>query len=336
MMFLFTVLLNLSLSAANAAPISINGAGATFPYPLYTKWFSEFNKVDRDAQINYQSIGSGGGIQQLLAQTVDFGASDAPMSDNELKKAKTEIFHIPTVLGAVVITFNIPNGPTELNLDAEAIEGIYFGTIAKWNDPKIAKLNEKSILPDLAILPVYRSDGSGTTAIFTDYMAKAGPTWKTKVGSGKSVKWPVGIGAKGNEGVTGSIKNTPGTFGYVELVFAEQNKLPVAALKNKAGKFVKPTITSVTDAAASSLKDMPADFRISITNAEGAKSYPISGFTYLLVPKTLVGDKGKKIVSFLNWALSKGQDMAAPLAYAPLPKSLIEKVQKKVKEIQVQ
>ncbi len=336
MKLILSLILSLGLTNATAAPVTINGAGATFPYPLYTKWFSEFNKTDKDAQINYQSIGSGGGIRQLIDQTVDFGASDAPMSDDEMKKAKFEIVHIPTVLGAVVISYNVPGAATDLKIDADIIEGIYLGTITKWNDPKIVALNKGVALPDVAVLPVYRSDGSGTTAIFTDYMAKAGKEWKAKIGEGKSVKWPAGIGAKGNEGVTGSIKGTPGAVGYVELVYAEQNKLAVAHIKNKAGKFIKPSTETVSEAAAGSLKSMPADFRVSIANAEGGKSYPISGFTYLLVPKKLAGDKGKKIVSFLNWAMGQGQTMAAPLSYAPLPKSLVEKVQKKLKEITVE
>lgn len=338
MKFFFMSLIALFAIQVNAEPTTINGAGATFPYPLYTKWFSEFNKQDKDAQINYQSIGSGGGIKQLIEQTVDFGASDAPMTDEELSKAKTEVVHVPTVLGAVVIAYNLPNAPKDLNLDASVIEGIYTGAIKKWNDPKIAALNKGGTLPDVAVLPVYRSDGSGTTAIFTDYMSKASASWKTAIGSGKSVKWPsgVGIGGKGNEGVMGSIKGAAGGIGYVELVFAEQNKMPVASIKNKAGKFVKPSTDSVSSAAAGALKSIPADFRVSITDGEGAKSYPISGFTYLLIPKKLAGEKGKKLVAFLNWALGAGQNMAAPLSYAPLPKGLVEKVQKKVKEIKVE
>jgi phosphate transport system substrate-binding protein len=336
MKFLISAILTVFAAQGFAETVKINGAGATFPYPLYSKWFSEYNKKEKDTQVNYQSIGSGGGIRQLLDQTVDFGASDAPMTDEELSKAKSEILHIPTVLGAVVLTYNIPNAPKDLNLDAGTIEGIYLGEIKKWNDPKIAELNKGATLPDLAILPVYRSDGSGTTAIFTDYMGKAGTNWKTKIGVGKAVKWPVGIGAKGNEGVTGSIKSTPGGFGYVELVFAEQNKMSVAAIKNKAGQFVKPSTDSVSESAAASLKTIPPDFRVSITNGEGKRSYPISGFTYLLVPKTLAGEKGKRMVALLNWALGPGQAMAAPLSYAPLPKSLADKVQTKIKEIKVE
>ncbi|HEX4925248.1 MAG TPA: phosphate ABC transporter substrate-binding protein PstS [Bdellovibrionales bacterium] len=321
--------------SASAQPVTINGAGATFPYPIYTKWFSEYRKIDPNAQINYQSIGSGGGISKLIDETVDFGASDAPMKDDEIAKVKAGVVHIPTVIGSVVVAYNVP-GVTDLKLDAATIEGIYLGEIKKWSDPKIAALNPTSKLPDTAILPVYRSDGSGTTAIFTDYLSKAGANWKAKVGDGKAVKWPVGIGSKGNEGVTGSIKSTPGSIGYIELAFAEQNKLAVAAIKNKSGKFVMPSSTTVSAAAAGSLKAMPADFRVSITNAEGANAYPISGFTYLLVPKTLKGEKGKKLVAFLGWAMGPGQFMAAPLSYAPLPAALIEKVKSKVKEIKVE
>lgn len=336
MKLLVTALFTVFAISASAEPVTVNGAGATFPYPIYTKWFAEFKKTDQNAQINYQSIGSGGGISKLIDETVDFGASDAPMKDDEIAKVKAGVVHVPTVLGSVVVAYNVPGGPADLKLDAATIEGIYLGDIKKWNDAKITALNAGAKLPDMAILPVYRSDGSGTTAIFTDYLSKAGASWKGKVGDGKAVKWPVGIGSKGNEGVTGSIKSTPGSIGYIELAFAEQNKLNVASIKNKAGKFVKPNADTVSAAAAGSLKSMPADFRVSITNAEGDKSYPISGFTYMLIPKTLKGEKGKKIVAFLNWAMGPGQAMAAPLSYAPLPKALVEKVKSKVKEIKVE
>ncbi|MBU6376126.1 MAG: phosphate ABC transporter substrate-binding protein PstS, partial [Bdellovibrionales bacterium] len=259
------------------AGVQLQGAGATFPYPLYSKWFSDFQKKNPEAQINYQSIGSGGGINQLLKGTVDFGASDAPMSNEELAKASTPIVHIPTVLGAVVLSVNLPGVKAALKFTPEVIADIFMGKIQKWNDSKIAALNAGVTLPPVAIVPVYRADGSGTTSIFTDYLVKVSPEFKASVGSGKSVKWPAGLGGKGNEGVTGVIKQTPGAMGYIELIYAESNKLEVAQIRNSSGQYVTPSMESVTAAAQGALKSIPADYRVSITNASGKKAYPISG-----------------------------------------------------------
>ena len=326
----------LSLSFSAQAATLINGAGATFPYPLYSKWFAEYQKENSEVQINYQSIGSGGGIRQFLEKTVDFGASDAPMTDEQMGKADPHAVHIPTVMGAVVLTYNLPSVTTELKLTPEIIAEIFLGKITTWNDAKIQKANPGVTLPKDAVLVSHRSDGSGTTNIFTDYLSKVSPDWKSKVGVGPSVNWPVGLGGKGNEGVTGLIKQTPGAIGYVELIYAVNNKLPVAKIKNKAGTFVEPSVKSVTLAAQGALKNMPADFRVSITDADGKDSYPISGFTYLLVYEKMSGEKGKGIVKFLDWALHAGQKFAEPLAYAPLPTSLVKKVEDKVKKIQLQ
>jgi phosphate transport system substrate-binding protein len=308
----------------------INGAGATFPYPLYSKWFSVYHDEHPNISINYQSIGSGGGIRQLLDGTVDFGASDAPMSDEELGKAKTPVVHIPTTLGAVAISFNIP-GVKSLKLTSETLSEIYMGKITQWNDPKLTKDNPK--LPNLPIMVTYRSDGSGTTSIFTDYLTKVSSGWSSQVGAGKSVKWPTGLGGKGNEGVAGLIKQNQGSIGYVELIYSLQNNLSIADLMNKAGKYVKPSIESVTKAAQGSLKDIPSDFRVSITNAEGKESYPISSFTYLLVYQEMPNPKGMEIIKFLNWAVTKGQNYTAELHYSPLPKPLVEKVKAKIKTL---
>lgn len=319
-------------STAFAQSTLINGAGATFPYPLYSKWFSEYKKINKDVEINYQSIGSGGGIRQLLDKTVDFGASDAPMTDEQMAKSKVPVLHIPTVLGAVVLTYNIPN-LTDLKLTPELVADIFLGKITRWDDAKIAAENKGAKLPSTSILVAQRSDGSGTTAIFTDYLSKVSSAWKTKVGSGPSVKWPVGLGGKGNEGVTGLVKQTPGSIGYVELIYAESNKLSFATLKNQAGNFVKPSAKSVTAAAAGFLKSMPADFRVSITNAPAKDAYPISGFTYLLVYQRMDAKKGPLMRTFLQWALTDGQKMAEALYYAPLPKELAQKALVHVKEM---
>jgi phosphate transport system substrate-binding protein len=313
------------------AQMTINGAGATFPYPIYSKWFDEYAKVDPSVRFNYQSIGSGGGQKQILAQTVDFGASDGPMSDDNLAKAPGKLLHIPTVAGAVVLTYNLPGNPA-LKLDGDTISGIFLGQIKKWNDPKIAALNAGINLPDQEIVVVHRSDGSGTTYIFTDYLSKVSNEWKTKVGTNTSVNWPTGLGGKGNEGVSGQVKQTPGALGYVELIYAIQNKMPYAEVKNSAGEFLKPTLESVTAAMATA--NIPDDFRFSMTNAPGKDSYPIAGATWLLVYEQQKDPaKGRKLVEFLKWAMTKGQEMAKNLDYAPLPPQLRERVQKRISEI---
>jgi len=311
----------------------INGAGATFPYPIYSKWFSDYNKAHPNIQINYQSIGSGGGIKQITEKTVDFGASDAPMTNEEMAKAPG-IQHIPTVLGAVVVIFNEP-AVHDLKLTPETLAGIFLGKISKWNDPAIAAQNPGAKLPDTSIVVAHRSDGSGTTAVFTDYLAKVSPEWKSGPGAGKSVNWPTGLGGKGNEGVTGIVKQTEGALGYVELAYANQNKLPVAELKNKSGAFVKPTLESVSAAAAK--VEIPDDYRVSITDAEGKDAWPISGFTYLLVYKDQKdGAKGDALLKLIWWAIHDGQKSAAGLDYGPLPHSVVQKVEKTLKSMTVQ
>jgi phosphate transport system substrate-binding protein len=306
------------------AALLINGAGATFPYPIYSKWFDEFRKKYPDAAINYQSIGSGGGIRQLLEGTVDFGATDGPMTEEQLGEAKTPILHLPTVLGAVVATYNVP-GVEKLKLTPEALAGIFLGKVQMWNDPPIAKENPGVNLPAAAIVPVHRSDGSGTSFVFTDYLSKVSPEWEKTVGRGTSVNWPVGIGGKGNEGVTGLVKQTPNSIGYVELVYALQNKLQYGDLRNQAGRYVAPTLESVTAAASAAAAKMPEDFRVSITDPASPDAYPISSFTWLLIPTRIPDkDKGAAIKSFLSWMLTDGQAMAAPLNYAPLPPAVVE------------
>ena len=310
-------------SVARADALLINGAGATFPFPLYSKWFSEYNKLHPDLRFNYQSIGSGGGIKQITERTVDFGASDAPMLDAEMAKAPG-VEHIPTVLGAVAVVYN--GAPAGVKLTPEALADIFLGKITRWNDPKLLAIPGQPKLPDVAITVAHRSDGSGTTAVFTDYLAKVSPDWKKAVGQGKAVRWPVGLGGKGNEGVTGIAKSTPGSIGYVELAYAKQNKLTMAALKNADGVFVLPSIEGTSAAAAG--VEMPADFRVSITNAKGKNAYPIASFTYILVRKEQPdAQKGKAIVHFLWWAIHDGQKFAAPLDYAPLPKPVVAKVE---------
>jgi phosphate transport system substrate-binding protein len=330
--FLFSILV--LVGQTTMATQLINGAGATFPYPLYSKWFSEYNKQNPEIKINYQSIGSGAGIKQLISKTVDFGASDAPMKDDELASAGAPVVHIPTVLGAVVISYNITGVTSTVNLSADLIADIFLGKVKKWNDPRIVAENPSVKFPDLYITPVYRSDGSGTTSVFTDYLAKVSPEWSQKVGAGKAVKWPAGLGGKGNEGVAGVIKQTPGSVGYVEQVYALTNHFPMASIKNAAGKYTAPSLESVSAAAEGSLKNMPEDFRISITNATGANSYPISSFTYILVYKKLNEKSGKDFVSFLKWSMDKGQSYAKDLAYAPLPKSLVKKVETKISQLE--
>lgn len=312
-------------------PVLLNGAGATFPYPIYSKWFDEYHKAHPDVQINYQSIGSGGGIRQLLAGTVDFGASDAPMTDEQLRQAKSKVLHFPTVLGAVVPTYNIPGVSAELNLTPEALAGIYLGKITKWNDPELARANKSANLPAQDIVVVHRSDGSGTTFVFVDYLSKVSEEWKTKVGKNTSVNWPVGLGGKGNEGVAGLVKQTPYSIGYVELIYAVQTNMPYARVRNSSGALVKADLTSVTAAAAAAAKEMPDDFRVSITNAPGKGAYPIASFTWLLVPAKIESAVNRKIIKeFLQWMLADGQALAEPLSYARLPKEVIAKEKKAV------
>ena len=319
------------LGATASAQMMINGAGATFPYPIYSKWFDEYAKVDPSVRFNYQSIGSGGGQKQILAQTVDFGASDGPMSDDNLTKAPGKILHIPTVAGAVVMTYNLPGNPA-LKLDGETIADIFLGKIKKWNDPKIAALNPGAKLPENEIVVVHRSDGSGTTFIFTDYLSKVSAEWKQKAGNNTSVNWPTGIGGKGNEGVSGQVKQTPGAIGYVELIYAIQNKMPYAEVKNAAGQFVKASIESVT--AALGTANIPDDFRFSMTNAPGESAYPIAGATWLLVYEQQKDPaKGKKLIEFLKWAMTKGEGMAKDLNYAPLPNEVQQRVLQRIDEI---
>ncbi len=310
--------------------LSINGAGATFPYPIYSKWFDEYHKKTANIQINYQSIGSGGGIKQVTEGTVDFGASDGPMTDDQLKTYQDKhgfgILHFPTVLGADVPTYNIPGVSSELNFTPEALAGIFLGKITKWNDPAIAGANKGVNFPANDIVVVHRSDGSGTTYIWTDYLSKVSEEWKTKVGTGTSVNWPVGLGGKGNEGVSGLVKQTPNSFGYVELIYAIQNKMPYGRVKNSSGTFVKADLAGVTAAAAGAAKDMPEDFRVSITNAPGNTAYPISSFTWLLIPSKF-SDAAKRdaIKGFVTWMLVDGQNYAEALSYARLPKEVVAK-----------
>ena len=320
------------LTSANvSAQLLINGAGATFSYPIYSKWFDEYAKVDPSVRFNYQSIGSGGGQQQILAQTVDFGASDGPMSDHNLAKAPRKLLHIPTVAGAVVITYNLPDQPA-LRLDGPTIAAIFQGAIVKWNDKAIAQLNPKVKLPNTDLIVVHRSDGSGTTYIFTEYLSSVSKDWERKVGRNTSVKWPTGLGAKGNEGVAGQIKQLPGAIGYVELAYAHQNKLPHGQIKNAAGRFIDPTLESVTEALASAR--IPDDFRFSMVNPPGEKAYPIAGATWLLVYELQKDPvKGKKLVEFLDWALTEGENMATALDYAPLPEPLDKRVLDRIKTI---
>ena len=330
---LVTACLMATASLAGAETL-INGAGATFPYPLYSKWFSEYAKIDKSVKFNYQSIGSGGGVKQITAQTVDFGASDAFLSDKEMAAAPGKLLHIPTVMGAVVVTYNLPGVPKGLKLTVEDVADIFLGKIAKWNDKRISDDNPGVNLPDKAILVVRRSDGSGTTSIFTDFLSGVSSEWEAKVGQGKSVKWPVGLGGKGNEGVAGQIKTTQYTIGYVELAYAFENKLPFATLKNKAGSWVEPSIQTTSAAAAAAIKNMPADYRISLVNQPAKDAYPIVGFTWLLVYQDQKDKgKGKKLVEFLNWSIYKGQKMAAPMLYAPLPDSVVKMIENTIKSI---
>jgi len=310
----------------------INGAGATFPYPIYSKWFSEYHNQHPEVEINYQSIGSGGGIRQVAAGTVDFGASDGPMTDEQLSQAKQKIYHIPTVLGAVVPVYNVPSVNQELKFSGPLLADIFLGKVTNWNDASIARENPRAKLPNQEIVVVHRSDGSGTSFIFTDYLSKVSPEWNTSPGKGVSVKWPKGLGAKGNEGVAGMVRQMEGAIGYVELIYAAQNNISFGSVKNAAGAYVKASIDGVTAAAATA--NIPADYRVSITNALGKDSYPISSFTWLLIPQhNADANKQEIIVDFLNWMLDKGESMAKDLSYAPLPGNVASRVRKTVREL---
>jgi phosphate transport system substrate-binding protein len=326
-------LLCLALALPAVGQTTLNGAGATFPYPMYSKWFSEYHKAHSDIQINYQSIGSGGGIRQVLAGTVDFGASDGPMTDEQLSQAKTKILHIPTVMGAVVPAYNIPGITGEVKFTPQALAGIFLGKVTTWNDKAITSANPGMDFPNQPIIVVHRSDGSGTSFIFTDYLSKVSSDWAAGPSKGTSVKWPVGLGGKGNEGVAGMIRQMQGSIGYVELIYAVQNKITYGSVKNSSGAFVRASLDSVT-AAAASVKNMPADYRVSITNAPGKEAYPISSFTWLLIPaQSKDAAKGKIIQDFLGWMLDNGQTMTADLSYAPLPSSVVAKVKDTVKQV---
>jgi phosphate transport system substrate-binding protein len=327
---LWTMLLAGASAIAGSAE-TITAAGATFPAPIYQKWFEDFHKAHGDVQINYQAIGSGGGIRQLTEGTVDFGASDMPMTDDQLSKVtKYKVLHFPTVIGGIVPTYNVA-GAAALKFSGETLAGIYLGNIKKWNDPALKKDNPGVNLPGEDITVVHRSDGSGTSFVFSDYLSKVSPEWKSKVGANTSVNWPVGLGGKGNEGVAGLVKQTPNSIGYVELIYAAQNKMEFGAIKNAAGNFVKADVTTVTDAAAGAAKDMPADFRVSITNAPGKNAYPIASFTWLLIPDKIDNaTKKKAITDFLAWMMTAAQADAPGLSYAPLPKPVVAKEQKQI------
>lgn len=318
-----------------SSDVLVNGAGATFPYPIYAKWFDEFHRLHPNAEINYQSVGSGGGIRQLQAGVIDFGASDSPMTDEQLSKSPNKVLHFPTVVGAVVPIYNLGKSAGELNFTPEALAGILLGAITKWNDPQLAGPNPGIALPDAGILPVHRSDGSGTTFIWTDFLSKTSPAWRGRVGTGTSVGWPAGLGAKGNEGVAGLIKQTPYSIGYVELVYAVQNRIAYGRVRNAAGEFIKASLRSISAAATPAADRMPADFRISITNASGRDAYPVASFTWLLTPARIEDPNKRKIITaFLRWMLQHGQRMAEPLGYAPLPAPVAARALKAVARIQ--
>ena len=328
---------NNATPAASGGKTQVNGAGATFPNPIYSKWFSEYNKLHPDVEVNYQSIGSGGGIRQLTAQTVFFGASDAPMTDEQMKQAPGKILHFPTVLGAVVPVYNIEGASAQVKFTGPVLADIFLGKIKRWNDPAIAKANAGIKLPNSEITVVHRSDGSGTSFIYTDYLSKVSEEWKQKVGANASVNWPIGVGGKGNEGVAGLVKQTPNSLGYVELVYALQNKIPYGAVQNASGEFVTPSTDSVTAAAAGAAANMPKDFRVSITNAPGQGAYPISSFTWILMyeePK----DKAlaKVMVDFTKWALSDGQKIAPEMGYAAVPANVVQTELEQLNQIKIQ
>jgi len=324
----------IACSSGSSNEIRLQGAGATFPNPLYQKWLSEYGKAHANVKIDYQSIGSGGGIKQIQSRTVDFGASDSPMKDEDLKAAPGEILHIPTVLGAVVITYNLSAVSQPLRFSPDVVADIFLGKVKKWSDARIKADNPNATLPDAEITVVHRSDGSGTSAVFTDYLSKVSAEWKEKVGAGTSPNWPVGIGGKGNEGVTGQVKQTPNTVGYVELAYAVQNKLPVALLRNKSGNFIEPTIEAVTAAASGALATTPEDLRVSITDSAGATAYPISSYTYILAYKNQSDEaKGKALVDFLWWGIHDGESFAKDLLYAPLPPEIVKRAEAKINSI---
>src|SRR5580692_427481 len=317
-------LLAVATFATAAGQILLNAAGATFPYPIYSKWFDIYHQSHGNVQINYQSIGSGGGIRQLLDKTVDFGASDGPMNDDQLKQATMPILHFPTVLGAAIPAYNVSGVQGDLNFTPEALSGIFLGTVTKWNDPAIASANPGVKLPGDDIVVVHRSDGSGTSYIWTDYLSKVSPAWQTKVGKGTSVNWPVGLGGKGNEGVSALVQQTPGSVGYVELIYAVQNKIPYGKVKNSSGAFIKADLAGVSAAAAAMAKTMPDDFRVSITNPAGKDAYPISSFTWLLIPAKISDTAKRDVVKdFLKWMMTDGQNACEALSYAKLPKEVV-------------
>jgi phosphate transport system substrate-binding protein len=336
---LFCALLLLVLAATTGAqsgsPLLLNAGGATFPNPIYSKWFDVYHQAHSNIQINYQPIGSGGGIRQLQAGIFDFGGSDMPMTDDQLSQTKFKVLHFPTVLGAVIPTYNVSGVAGDLNFSQKALAGIYMGTITKWNDPELTKANPGVSLPNADIVVVHRSDGSGTSFIFTDFLSKASADWKSKVGSSTSVNWPVGLGGKGNEGVAGLVKQTPNSIGYIELIYAIQNNIPYGKVQNAAGKFVKADLAGVTAAAAGAAKAMPDDFRVSITDAPGPAAYPISSFTWLLIPAQ-ISDATKRdvIKGFLKWMLTDGQGYNEGLSYAKLPKPVVDKELKAIALIQ--
>jgi phosphate transport system substrate-binding protein len=317
----------LATVAGIASAQNITAAGATFPYPIYNKWFTEYAAAHPNVHINYQSIGSGGGVLQTSEGTVDFGASDMPVPDDKIAAAKIKFTNLPTVLGAVVPVYNVPGVSQELNFSGDVIADIYLGKLTKWNDPRIAKDNPGVNLPNKGIIPVYRTEGSGTTYIFTDYLSKVSPEWASSVGKNSAVKWPAGIGQKGSEGVSGMVRQTPGAFGYVELIYASQNNIPYGTVKNAAGKYIKATPDGVSEAAAAAAKSITTDFRVSITNAAGPATYPISSFTYLLIPVHFADPaKGAAVKDFLKWMLAHGESECAAMGYAPLPKPIADKV----------
>jgi phosphate transport system substrate-binding protein len=334
-----TMAVALLAGTVRAQQILLNGTGATFPYPMYSKWFDVYHKKFPNLSFNYQSLGSGAGVKQITDGTVDFGASDGPMNDDQLKQYRDKhgfgILHFPTVLGADVPTYNLPGVTAQLNFTPEALAGIFLGKVTKWNDPEIAKANAGVNLPGANIVVVHRSEGSGTTYVWTDYLSKISPEWKTKVGTAASVNWPVGLGGKGNEGVSGQIQNTPNSLGYVELIYAIQNKMKYGKVKNSAGAFMSANLASVTAAAQRASTSMPDDFRVSITNADGKDIYPISSFTWLLIPEKIADPAKKKaITDFLKWMLTDGQSLTEALDYAKLPKPVVDKELKAIAKVQ--